>query len=141
SKAVLFYDQFQSVKPSDVPAEMFEALLGKESTRSFRLKSQFRVRGGNDYVRFVSDLMSGRLPARQVPRWRNEYAFKVFDRFGDLVSEIREKERDFGLSRLIAGYSWEWVSKKDPVRFDIRIEDVSLKWNTVEKDWINSSNA
>ena len=46
-----------------------------------------------------------------------------------------------GLSRLIAGFSWPWISKNDKSQFDIKIENVELKWNTVKDDWINSDNA
>lgn len=43
-------------------------------------------------------------------------------------------------SRLIAGYSWEWVSKNKNVH-DIVIDEIKLKWNSVSNDWVNSTNA
>ena len=45
------------------------------------------------------------------------------------------------MSRLIAGYSWPWISKKDTSLFDIKIENEELQWNRVADDWINSPNA
>ncbi len=58
-----------------------------------------------------------------------------------MVAEIRKRDAESGLSRLIAGYSWEWVSKKNSKLFDIKIGTTSLRWNKVSNDWINSSNS
>jgi hypothetical protein len=41
----------------------------------------------------------------------------------------------------VAGYSWKWQSKNDMSLFDIIIGDVKLRWNSQNKDWINSKNA
>jgi DUF2075 family protein len=42
---------------------------------------------------------------------------------------------------MVAGFSWPWASKEDPTVFDIKIEDVELRWNSVNIDWVNSENA
>jgi DUF2075 family protein/phage repressor protein C with HTH and peptisase S24 domain len=65
----------------------------------------------------------------------------LFDNPEDLVREINEKEKRDGLSRLVAGYAWEWVSKKDKSKFDIKIGNVQVKWNSVAVDWVNSANS
>jgi DUF2075 family protein len=52
---------------------------------------------------------------------------------------IREKE--VGLSRLVAGYAWDWASKKDPYAIDISIDGLALRWNSKTKDWVTSTNA
>ena len=43
------------------------------------------------------------------------------------------------MSRLIAGYSWPWISKRDKSLYDIEIEGTKLQWNNVHIDWINSA--
>jgi DUF2075 family protein len=58
-----------------------------------------------------------------------------------MVDAIKLRDQEYGLSRLIAGYSWEWISKNDSSKYDIEIEDVKLRWNSVSEDWINSANA
>jgi DUF2075 family protein len=70
-----------------------------------------------------------------------DFELKLFDNIDDLVNEISEKENKEGLSRLVAGYAWEWVSKKDKNKFDIEISNVKLKWNSVAVDWVNSPNS
>ncbi|SOE04418.1 Uncharacterized conserved protein [Rathayibacter rathayi NCPPB 2980 = VKM Ac-1601] len=41
----------------------------------------------------------------------------------------------------MAGYAWKWISKKDKDAFDIRIDGVALRWNSTQRDWINSPGA
>lgn len=47
NKSIFFYDEDQSIKPSDVNQIDFERLKAQDSTRLLELKSQFRVKGGN----------------------------------------------------------------------------------------------
>ncbi len=51
---------------------------------------------------------------------------------------IRERNQEFGLARMAAGYAWEWVSKKDGSLTDIRIGDYQARWNSRVKDWVDS---
>lgn len=53
-------------------------------------------------------------------------------------SAVAAREAEVGLSRIVAGYAWEWVSKKNPEAVDIQIENIGLKWNSTATDWINS---
>lgn len=141
SRSVFFYDAKQSIKPSDVMKADFDALKDHKKTKVETLRSQFRVKGGNDYVKYIDDLLYCSLPSPSRIYNSKEYEFLLFDSVADLVSEIKQRESENGLSRLIAGYSWPWVSKKDKRLFDIRIGDVQLQWNSVADDWINSANA
>ena len=70
-----------------------------------------------------------------------EYAFLLFDSIKELVNEIKQRDEEYNLSRLVAGYSWEWISKKNKDLFDIKIDNVNLKWNSVSNDWVNSKNS
>ena len=54
---------------------------------------------------------------------------------------IRDKDEKYGLCRLIAGYAWDWKSKNNTDEYDIIIGDKKLRWNSTNKDWINSMNA
>lgn len=139
TKSIIFYDPFQSVKPSDVSPESFTDLKNLPATRNEKLTTQLRVKGGNDYVSLVHELFSNHsepfAPASSL------YDLKLFDDLEQMVAEIRIREQQKGLSRMVAGFAWEWVSKKDKSLFDIQIGKTALKWNSVEKDWVNSPNA
>ncbi len=62
-----------------------------------------------------------------------------------MLDRIKEKDNKEHLARTLAGYAWPWLSKKrkdvQPKDFDIEIGPIKLKWNSVNKDWINSANA
>src|SRR5690606_2010871 len=59
-KSIIFYDEFQTIKPSDADSQVFLDLQLKDTTRTERLRSQFRVRGGVHYMEFVHQLFSDR---------------------------------------------------------------------------------
>lgn len=139
-KAIFFYDESQSIKPSDTDPERFHQLKAATTTQVQRLVSQFRVHGGNSYVDFVDALLNVRLNAAEKFSSKN-YEFALFDSIDAMANAIRVKNNTFGLSRLIAGYSWPWASQKDPNVFDIEIEGRTLRWNSTNTDWINSKNS
>ena len=143
---IFFYDTAQSVKPSDVDADSFSKVLKEENTLLLELKSQMRVKGGNNYIQFVHDLLH--VTRTQTEKYEEEkYDVLLFENFGDLYSELIKKENQFGLCRMIAGYSWPWLSnpkispKPAPDVTDIELDGLNFKWNSTDKDWINSTNA
>lgn len=139
-KSVFFYDNNQSIKPSDADPEAFETLKQLPTTQQQMLLSQFRVRAGNSYARFISDLLNIRITDPKLFRSKH-YELRIFDRIEDLISTVRERDRNYGLSRLVAGYAWPWVSKNNPDLFDIEIDNIQLQWNRTNDDWINSAKA
>jgi DUF2075 family protein/predicted GIY-YIG superfamily endonuclease len=139
--AILFYDENQSIKPSDVKKEDFEKLKSSGLTKIEYLISQFRVKGGNGYVNYIGNLLNCKLNSSEKSFKSKDYEFLLFDLIDDMINEIKLRNSENGLSRLIAGYSWPWISKNDKSVYDIRIEDSSLQWNSVSDDFINSTNA
>jgi DUF2075 family protein/DNA replication protein DnaC len=138
---VLFYDEDQSIKPSDTKKEDFDILKSSEKTSILKLKSQFRVKGGNAYVQYIDNLLHCGLDDHAESYNSNDYEFVMFDSLSAMVEQIKARNTESGLSRLIAGYSWKWISNKDKEAFDIHIGDVKLKWNGTAQDWINSKDA
>lgn len=134
---IFFYDSAQSVKPSDIPSSHFDKLLNKSNTIEIELKSQMRAQGGNDYISFVDDLLNTRLPEKHTYHMHN-YEILGFDSLMDMHKHLAVKEQAFGLCRLMAGYSWPWLSKANSDAVDISIDGVDLQWNKTDKDWINS---
>ena len=139
--SILFYDENQSIKPSDTKIEDFNKLKKDKSTSILKLKSQFRVKGGNEYVNFIDSLLNCRLIPNKSNFKSKEYDFKLFDSIEEMINKIKTHNQESGLSRLIAGYSWQWKSKNNKDLFDIYIDNVKLKWNATSNDWINSENA
>ncbi|GGG89988.1 hypothetical protein GCM10007415_25400 [Parapedobacter pyrenivorans] len=140
-KAIFFYDEFQSIKPSDIPSDTFDRLKQRPDTRLEYLNSQMRVRGGAKYVSFLTRLLHGELPANEGKITLQDYDFKLFTDLPKLVAHIKKKDRGHRLARMVAGFAWPWLSKNNPDIDDIQIGSHWLKWNSVNVDWINSPNS
>lgn len=140
-KCVYFYDENQSIKPSDVLKEDFDKMKLLPSTVVEQLKSQFRVNGGNGYVDYINKLLDCSIPANEPKYTSKSYEFILFNNIENFLNELKLREKESGLSRMIAGYSWEWKSKNDKEAFDIEIENIKLRWNGTNIDWINTENA
>ncbi len=139
-KAVFFYDKGQSIKPSDADSSVFDRLKTAKGSVTHKLLSQFRVKAGQPYVEFIDALLNCRLDHGERFSDKN-YEFEFFESLGDMVDVIKGKEIETGLSRIVAGYSWPWTSKKDNEAFDIEIDGVSLRWNSTNTDWINKKDS
>jgi uncharacterized protein len=139
-KSIFFYDENQSIKPSDVNKDNFDHLKSNKTTLIQKLKSQFRVKGGVDYVSYIDKLLNCKFRKKDTLFESKEYEFIFFDSLNDMIEKIKNKDNELGLSRLVAGFSWPWISQKKDVP-DIVIGDIKLKWNSVTKDFINSKNA
>lgn len=134
---IFLVDKAQSVKPADLPSGVVEALIteARRSGSLFPLTSQMRVAGGSDYIDYIGDVLTG---SYKGPRKSfGDYELKFFDSFGEMKSEIEAREREVGLSRLLGGFAWPWVTRKG-ADFDIEIEGIQLPWNRRNYDWINS---
>ncbi len=139
---IFFYDAAQSVKPSDIDSKKFDELLNNQMTIKLELKSQMRVNGGNNYIRFVDELLNVKRNQR-VKFDSEKYEVLLFESFLDFYNQMLEKENEFKLCRIVAGYSWEW--KSDPKRknpdlnaVDIEFDGLEFQWNQTDKDWINN---
>ena len=139
---IFFYDAAQSVKPSDIDSKKFDELLNNQKTIKLELKSQMRVSGGNNYIRFVDELLNVKRNQR-VKFDSEKYEVLFFESFLDFYNQMLKKENEFKLCRIVAGYSWEWKSdpkKKNPDlnAVDIEIDGLEFQWNQTDKDWINN---
>jgi uncharacterized protein len=134
SQVVLFYDEKQSVRPSDISSKK----ILESNPISFELTTQMRVSGGEKYLRFIDYVLENR-DDKNIDFL--DYDFKIYDSLEQMISDIKERNNEHGLSRLVAGYAWRWLSKKDPSVPDIVIGDVKLFWNSKIHDWVNSPNA
>ena len=130
-------DSSQSVKPADLPKKDLDELVAQARSEEsyFRLASQMRITGGNDYIDFIGHVLEGEQAG---PETFGTYDFRLFDDVGAMRDAISEKDQEFGLCRLIAGYAWPWVSKNNPEAHDIVIHGVKFTWNRTATDWINS---
>ncbi|TGM51989.1 DUF2075 domain-containing protein [Leptospira biflexa] len=134
--SVFFLDEDQRVTLKDVgTGEEIErwAKNANANITKLKLESQFRCNGSDGYLAWLDQI----LQIRETANYNLEgidYDFKIFDSPSELRSAIQEKNKITNKARLVAGYCWEWKSKKDPKDFDITFpeDNFSMKWNLTE---------
>ena len=153
---ILFYDENQSIKPTDVRNKDFNKLMLRKNYQHYYLSVQLRcLIGGNEYIDYIKAVFSNNPPKQRIDF--KKYDLKIFDNVNDMVEEIKRKDLEYGLCRNIAGYAWPWRSKgkRNPMQspskevqrnleegiYDLEIDGYKFIWNSQPCDWINSKNA
>ncbi len=146
---VLFYDEYQSVKSSDISYDEYQNSLNKYAKNVVRhqLETQMRCLGGETYIEYVKAIMECR---RKKFETMENYDFLLFDDVNMMIENIRRKDDQIGLCKTAAGYSWKWTTRpskrpKDNMEcydmlvrtgaFDIEIEGYKYIWNLTDKGW------
>jgi DUF2075 family protein len=94
------------------------------------LVSQFRCNGSDGYLSWLDGVLGIQKETANPTLEDIAYDFKVFDDPVDLKRVIEEKNKLDNKARLVAGYCWEWKSKKDAkAEPDIVIDDFAMRWN------------
>lgn len=154
---VMLFDPKQRVRATGMGTQDRDAFLSRledegVAVDSYELTTQMRVRGGDEYLDFVYDILTGRRSARSTAEHFDElfaalpfdathapnsdedmvplYQLALVDSFPDFCDLQLTKERECGLSRMVAGYAWKWRTKTDPEAFDIEIEGIKKRWNS-----------
>ncbi|GAA3585555.1 DNA/RNA helicase domain-containing protein [Marinobacter xestospongiae] len=131
--SVFFIDEDQRVTLSDIGTveeiRSFAGQLGSDVT-IMELSSQFRCNGSDGYLAWVDHILQIRETAN-TSLDGIDYDFGVFDDPNELRDFIEKKNRRANKARLVAGYCWDWNSRRDPARFDIEFSeyDFRARWN------------
>jgi len=138
--SILMLDVNQTVRPADLPADATKKLAAqaRSAGRLYPLQTQMRIEADKDYVGYVRSILSNNPPTAREDF--GEYDLRLFTDLGDMRSELKKREEEYGLSRLVAGYAWFWKSKNDKTGtvYDIEIDGQQMQWNKAKTDWINS---
>ncbi|MGZ0717071.1 DNA/RNA helicase domain-containing protein [Pseudomonas palleroniana] len=143
--SIFFIDEDQRVTLSDIGSKQairaFAKAKGAE-VEEYVLSSQFRCSGSDGYMAWLDDVLGIRSTANPTLN-TSEYEFKVFDSPQALHDAIDEKNHG-NKARVVAGYCWPWLSKKDSKAADIVIgNDYARQWN-LDQDgslWIIAENS
>jgi DUF2075 family protein len=131
--SVFFIDEAQKVTWADVgeiSSIEEQAELAGARVQHLTLSSQFRCGGSDDYLAWLDDAL-GVQPTSDHYFSPERFDFRIIDSATELENLIREKNEESNKARLVAGYCWDWVSAKDPEKFDIVFpeEKFKMKWN------------
>lgn len=137
---VLLYDKKQISCPSDIPYTVFHQSLDIDNCgiRPVELQDQMRIQAGASYVPYIFSVLYQQAPT---PIHFNNYDFRLFTSFSDMMETLDKREEAIGLSRLCGGYAWKWVAKDAPNTPDISIDHIDLWWNKQTSGWLRNPNA
>jgi DUF2075 family protein len=131
--SVFFIDEDQRVTLKDIgqkeEIKRWAEACGANVTE-MTLESQFRCNGSDGYLAWVDNTLDIRPTANPTLEGVN-YEFSVCSSANELRDRILEKNKLRNKARLVAGYCWDWASKKNPNVPDIVIpeENFSATWN------------
>lgn len=133
---IFFIDEYQRIHIKDVGSEDLIRSLARESgatVTALDLPSQFRCNGSDGYLAWVDNVLQVQSTA-QVDLEDVDFDFRVYDSPCDLDEYIRCCNNDDGTSRLVAGYTWQWKSKKDKSAMDVTYPDHNFErqWNLTD---------
>lgn len=134
--SVFFTDEDQKVTLHDIGDKeeimKWAYRLGAE-VHLAELSSQFRCNGSDGYLAWLDDILQIRETANQ-DLDTAEYEFKVVGSPNQLRELIVEKNKLNNKARLVAGYCWDWNSKKEATANDIVIPEFNfeMKWNLAD---------
>lgn len=131
--SVFFIDENQRVTIDDngsiVEIEKFASEFNAKVTK-LKLTSQFRCNGSDGYLSWIDDVLeisnTGNFDGFEF-----DYDIKIIDDPNEVYNIIKDLNNKNNKARVLAGYCWDWVSKKDINNYDIKIDeyDFKMKWN------------
>ncbi|ERG97107.1 DUF2075 domain-containing protein [Haloquadratum walsbyi] len=131
--SVFFIDESQRVHIDDIGSKQeirHHANNLDAEIEEMTLKSQFRCNGSKGYIAWVDDVLQIRQTAN-ADGFDLDFDIRVFDSPQTLHNVIEQKNKQSNLSRVVAGYCWEWTKggRADPAVTDIKINDYERSWN------------
>lgn len=131
--SVFFVDESQRVTWRDIGTldEIATQAIAADSDLEIQeLSAQFRCAGSDEYLRWVDGVLRLTDDA-EIDLTSTDYDLRIVDSPSELRDLILSRNRESGTSRLLAGYCWEWKSKKEPSAMDIVFEDegFAMRWN------------
>jgi DUF2075 family protein len=135
--SIFFIDELQKIHIHDAGSKsMIRAMaeeLSAEVTET-NLVSQFRCGGSNEFLGWLDTLLYDTAKLSPYSEDPDKFEFRVFDDPSKMHEAIRSKNAQGEKSRMVAGYCWDWVSKKKKDLNDIVLNngDYAAQWNLTE---------
>ena len=112
--------------------------------KHLKLESQFRCNGSDGYLAWLDQSLQIRNTANLLLS-QDDFDFRIFTDPNELRSAIEEKNLINNKSRIVAGYCWDWNTKKGISDYDIIIPEYNfkMKWNLTQdgSTWIIADNS
>jgi len=132
--SVFFIDEEQKVTTSDAcNIDMIRQYAIEEGSTviegsDYDLCSQFRCNGSDGYLSFLSSLLG--LSQSPNAALGMDYDFRVFTNPNEMREALRTKNLINNKARMLAGYCYNWESKKNHLAYDIVLKNgFRAQWN------------
>lgn len=131
---VFFVDEDQKVTVKDIGTIDNIIEIAKKCRskiimdESLNLKSQFRCNGSDGYLAFLDNILQIR-ETENTSLEGLQYDVVVFDDISKLRDELKKINDRTNKARIVAGYTYEWVSEKNPQLYDIYLPGFRAQWN------------
>jgi hypothetical protein len=134
--AIFFIDEDQRVTWKDIGEKRDIELRARRAgarVTSLQLDSQFRCSGSDGYLAWLDDTLQIR-PTANTELDIASFDFRVFDSPVELRRLIEELNVLNNRARMVAGYCWDWNSRRDPQAQDVVIPEYGfgMQWNLTE---------
>jgi len=130
---IFFIDNDQKIHIKDIGdsaqiAKWAESVGAK--VQKLKLESQFRCNGSDGYLAWLDNTIQLRETAN-FKLAQDDFDFRIFTDPNELRKCIADKNKVNNKSRMVAGYCWDWKSKRNPLDYDITIpgSDFKMRWN------------
>lgn len=145
--SVFFIDEDQRIHLKDIGTKeeiiKWSREYGVEPV-IMELSSQFRCSGSDGYLAWLDHVLQIRETAN-IDLDQEDFEFEVFDSPSDLRDLIFEKNKENNNARMVAGYCWDWKSKRNRNLMDFEREEFGfeMQWNldTYGAQWIQMPNS
>ena len=141
--SVFFIDEDQAVTVRDkATIDLIKRTAEECSSKVIlgpSLSTQFRVLGGEDYIEFIRDLLGYSDVRPYVFSYDSrDYTVHVYDSASHMREDLRRMNDLYGTSRMVSGYTYEWITKDNyNIGYDIILDngDFKARWNLNEEKY------
>jgi DUF2075 family protein len=137
--SIFFLDEDQRVTVKDIGSEAEIKKWAHQQgaqVHQLELESQFRCNGSDAYLAWLDDVLAIRGTANPT-LIGTDYDFRVVDTPDELQQLVLEKNQERNRARMVAGYCWDWASKKDKKAFDLALSPTFRhRWNLTDDGFL-----
>ncbi len=131
--SVFFIDEDQKISTKDIGSidEILKwARHYNAKVRKMDLRAQFRCKGSSSYLAWLDNTLQIKETAN-IYLGQDEFEFVILDNPAEMRDVIYQLNQENNKARMLAGYCWNWESKKNKNVYDIAFEKFGFRhrWN------------
>lgn len=125
AKVVVVVYDFEQVFQSKMywDKDLLFKTIGSHPHKSFDMNFQYRMVASDEQVAWMDDL-SAEKPLKPFPN-NSDFEFKMFDTAGELFENIKKRNKEYGMSRVVATSGFPRIDG----RHNVEMDSFSLPWD------------